>query len=107
MPVSSYTAARGPAPGLTEKRFGGTFARRDRARPRCLLNRPGSDMTGPRPSGDGPAGPRADAIGALRPLRFDQVHMDPAGLLGGWQNRNASATLPHCIEQLDAGGALD
>ena len=64
-------------------------------------------MTRPQTSGDGPASPTAQAISALRPLRVDQVRLDPAGLLGGWQDRNASATLPHCIEQLDASGALD
>jgi uncharacterized protein len=64
-------------------------------------------MTGPRPSSDGPACPTVHAIWALRPLRVDQMQLDPVGLLGSWQNRNASATLPHCIDRLDASGALD
>jgi DUF1680 family protein len=54
----------------------------------------------PRPTSDGPASPTERALGALRPLRLDQVRFG-AGLLGTWQRRNASATLPHCIRQLD------
>ena len=55
----------------------------------------------------GPAQPTADAIAALRPLRLDAVRLDGAGLLGQWQQRNAAATLPHCLEQLETSGALD
>ena len=54
---------------------------------------------------DGPVRPRAST--ALRPVPLDALRLDPAGLLGGWQRRNAAATLPHCIEQLDRSGALD
>jgi DUF1680 family protein len=64
-------------------------------------------MTGPRPSAGGPACPTGHAIRALHPLRVDEVRLDPAGLLGSWQHRNTEATLPHCIEKLDASGALD
>src|SRR5262245_53177993 len=64
-------------------------------------------MTQTRPSGDGPASPTAKAIRSLDPLRVDQVNLAPGGLLGGWQDRNAAATLPHVIKQLDASGALD
>jgi DUF1680 family protein len=42
----------------------------------------------------------------LRPLRADAVRLDPSGLLGAWQARNAAATLPHCIAQLDAYGNI-
>jgi len=54
----------------------------------------------------GPAAPTPSALAALRPLPFTAVRLDPAGLLGGWQERNASATLPHCIDQLTAYGNI-
>lgn len=55
----------------------------------------------------GPAAPTPEAIGALRPLGLTAVELDPNGLLGGWQQRNANATLPHCVEQLEVAGNLD
>jgi uncharacterized protein len=55
----------------------------------------------------GPASPTGRAVSALRPLGLDAVHLDPEGLLGGWQRRNATATLPHCVRQLDESGAMD
>jgi hypothetical protein len=55
----------------------------------------------------GPAEPTPRAIAALRPLCLDDVRLDPRGLLGEWQERNATATLPHCVERLEAGGNLD
>ena len=55
----------------------------------------------------GPAAPTSGAIGALRPLALDAVQLDPSGLLGGWQERNAAATLPHCVENLESAGNLD
>ena len=54
----------------------------------------------------GPAAPTPSALAALRPLPLTAVRLDPDGLLGGWQERNASATLPHCIDQLTAYGNL-
>jgi DUF1680 family protein len=54
----------------------------------------------------GPVAPTAAALGALAPLGLGDAQLDPAGLLGSWQVRNAAATLPHCIEQLDRTGAL-
>ena len=54
----------------------------------------------------GPVGPTEQARAALRPLTGDAVRLEPAGLLGGWQHRNAEATLPHCIAQLDTSGNL-
>ncbi|SNT47653.1 hypothetical protein SAMN05421812_1076 [Asanoa hainanensis] len=57
-------------------------------------------------AGPGPASPTGRATG-LRPLGLDAVRLDPAGLLGRWQLRNATATLPHCVRQLDESGALD
>jgi DUF1680 family protein len=55
---------------------------------------------------EGPAAPTPSALAALRPLPLDAVRLDPDGLLGGWQERNASATLPHCLDQLTAYGNL-
>jgi DUF1680 family protein len=43
----------------------------------------------------------------LRPLSLDSVSLSPSGQLGQWQARNAAATLPHCVAQLDRAGALD
>jgi DUF1680 family protein len=55
---------------------------------------------------EGPAAPTPSALAVLRPLPLDAVRLDPGGLLGGWQERNASATLPHCLDQLTAYGNL-
>ncbi|MDX3195327.1 glycoside hydrolase family 127 protein [Streptomyces sp. MN03-5084-2B] len=55
----------------------------------------------------GPVHPTAAARAALRPLFLGAATFAPDSLLGGWQARNASRTLPHCVEQLDAAGALD
>src|SRR5690348_15138044 len=52
-------------------------------------------------------GPVVPSSGALAPVDLDGVRLDPAGLLGSWQARNAAATLPHCIDQLDAHGNVD
>ncbi|MBB2947627.1 hypothetical protein FB565_007398 [Actinoplanes lutulentus] len=52
----------------------------------------------------GPVVPTADAIGKLHPA--SAVRLNPDGLLGGWQQRNIDATLPHCVTQLDAYGNL-
>lgn len=57
-----------------------------------------------------PLGPVAPAPGGrvvVRPLPLDAMRLDPAGLLGSWQERNSRATLPHCVSQLEAGGALN
>jgi DUF1680 family protein len=43
----------------------------------------------------------------VQPLGLDDVQLDPRGLLGSWQHRNASATVPHCTEQLERSGALE
>src|SRR6266702_178578 len=55
----------------------------------------------------GPVNPTPAAGVALRPLCLDDVTFAPDGLLGAWQRRNAVATLPHCVRQLDAAGAID
>ncbi|GAA3340696.1 glycoside hydrolase family 127 protein [Amorphoplanes nipponensis] len=54
----------------------------------------------------GPVAPTARALAALRPLPADAVRLEPTGLLGGWQARNAAATLPHCVDRLDTAGNL-
>jgi DUF1680 family protein len=61
-------------------------------------------MTSPYP---GPVAPTGQAIAALHPLPLSAVRLDPDGLAGGWQTRNAEATLPHCIDQLGTHGNLD
>ncbi|GAA4566773.1 glycoside hydrolase family 127 protein [Planotetraspora kaengkrachanensis] len=55
----------------------------------------------------GPTMPTSQAISALRPLPADAVRLSADGLLGGWQIRNADATLPHCISRLHTQGNLD
>ncbi|MEV6302540.1 beta-L-arabinofuranosidase domain-containing protein [Actinoplanes sp. NPDC051861] len=54
----------------------------------------------------GPVVPTPTALGRLRPLPASAVRLTPDGLLGGWQARNAGATLPHCVEQLGVHGNL-
>ena len=55
----------------------------------------------------GPVHPTDAADVALRPLCLDDVTFAPDSLLGAWQRRNAAATLPHCVGQLDTFGAID
>ncbi|WP_433199856.1 glycoside hydrolase family 127 protein [Dactylosporangium sp. CS-047395] len=54
----------------------------------------------------GPVVPTDRAISALRPLPASAVRLDPTGLLGAWQERNRTATLPHCVERLHEHGNL-
>ncbi|BCY14144.1 hypothetical protein L3i22_092320 [Actinoplanes sp. L3-i22] len=54
----------------------------------------------------GPVVPTARAVSALRPLPREAVTLRPESLFGGWQSRNAAATLPHCVAQLDSYGNL-
>ncbi|GAA3382134.1 glycoside hydrolase family 127 protein [Cryptosporangium minutisporangium] len=53
------------------------------------------------------AGPAAPTSGTLQPLDLTAVTLDPGGLLGAWQQRNSTATLPHCIDRLETSGAVD
>ena len=53
-----------------------------------------------------PAVPRA-AVGGQQPLDLRAVRLSERGPLGAWQRLNAEATIPHCIEQLEASGVLD
>jgi uncharacterized protein len=54
----------------------------------------------------GPVAPTAAARSALRPLPLPAVALTGAGMLAAWQRRSALATLPHCVDQLEASGAL-
>ncbi len=45
--------------------------------------------------------------GPRRPLAVPAVRLDRGSRLGAWQARNAAATIPHCIEQLEIAGNLD
>ena len=47
------------------------------------------------------------AASPRRPLAIAAVRLDPASRLGAWQLRNAAATIPHCIGQLEEAGNLD
>ncbi|MCZ2262760.1 glycoside hydrolase family 127 protein [Isoptericola sp. QY 916] len=42
-----------------------------------------------------------------RPLPAGAARLEPSGLLGRWQERNAAATVPHCLGALETSGALD
>src|SRR5262245_39185611 len=53
----------------------------------------------------GPVDPTSSAISALRPLPLSGVTFT-TGFLADWQRRNATASLPYCVGQLDAAGAL-
>ncbi|HEX4702394.1 MAG TPA: beta-L-arabinofuranosidase domain-containing protein, partial [Pseudonocardiaceae bacterium] len=61
-------------------------------------------MTQPFP---GPVHPTSTATAALRPLSLVDVTFAPGGLLGSWQRRNATRTLPYCLRQIEAAGAVD
>ncbi|GAB3805394.1 glycoside hydrolase family 127 protein [Micromonospora zhanjiangensis] len=54
----------------------------------------------------GPAAPTPSALATLHPLPLSAVRLHPDGLLGGWQERNATATLPHCVDRIGAHGNL-
>ena len=54
----------------------------------------------------GPVAPTGDARLRLRPLDSRAAALDPAGFLGRWQALNRSATIDHCIGQLETAGNL-
>ncbi len=56
--------------------------------------------------GDGPVHPTSTAISTLRPLGLSEVALSGDCDLGAWQQRNSANTMPHCIEQVLASGAL-
>ena len=49
---------------------------------------------------------RAGAHARLEPLPYGGVALDGAGMLGAWQALNRSATIDHCVAQLEAAGNL-
>jgi DUF1680 family protein len=55
----------------------------------------------------GPAAPTTSSAAVLRPLDFGAVQLDGRGWLGSWQALSRSATIDHCVAQLDASGNLD
>lgn len=56
-------------------------------------------------SGAGPVHPSPTASQVHRPLPHHAVVLDGAGWLGAWQQRNAAATLPHVLDQVERGEA--
>jgi DUF1680 family protein len=55
---------------------------------------------------DGPVHPTATAIAALRPLPLTDLIFAQDSFLGAWQRRSATRSLPYCVGQLDAAGAI-
>lgn len=56
--------------------------------------------------GDGPVSLTPSALGRWWPLRAQEVALAEGSTLGDWQVRNSAMTLPHCVEQVVAAGAL-
>ncbi|QNE23284.1 glycoside hydrolase family 127 protein [Kribbella qitaiheensis] len=52
----------------------------------------------------GPAAPRKHP--QLAPLPLSAVQLDPASLLGGRQELNAAATIPHCVDNIERTGVI-
>jgi DUF1680 family protein len=50
--------------------------------------------------------PTTQARTVLRPLPHDAVRLGSEGWLGRWQRLNRTATIPHCLEQLEVAGAI-
>jgi hypothetical protein len=59
-----------------------------------------------RAAGGGPVCPTGAALGRFRPLSLGDVTLTEGCELGDWQRRNSTMTLPHCIEQVRASGAV-
>ena len=55
--------------------------------------------------GGGPVAPTARARGEVLPLGHDATRLDPAGLLGGWQQRTLRATIPCVLDHVENGEA--
>ncbi len=66
----------------------------------------GTTVTAPARVFDGPVNPTSAAIGRLHPLGLSEVVLTGGGALGDWQGRNGAQTLPHCVEQVRASGAV-
>ncbi len=56
--------------------------------------------------GAGPVHPTTTATSRLRPLGLHEVTLSADCDLGAWQQRNSDKTLPHCVEQVVASGAV-
>jgi uncharacterized protein len=56
--------------------------------------------------GKGPVCPTGTALGRFQPLGLGDVVLAAGGELGDWQLRNSTKTLPHCVEQVRASGAV-
>ncbi|WP_020390488.1 beta-L-arabinofuranosidase domain-containing protein [Kribbella catacumbae] len=52
----------------------------------------------------GPAAPRR--LPRLAPLPLSAARLDPASLLGKWQELNAAATIPHCLANVRRTGVI-
>lgn len=55
-------------------------------------------------TGAGPAAPRRQTV--LRPLPLNSAEFDEDSFLGRWQQLNAEATIPHCVENVETSGVL-
>jgi DUF1680 family protein len=55
----------------------------------------------------GPIAPTANSTFAVFPLDRGRTVLAPDGFLGAWQELNAAATIPHCIEQLEVSGVMN
>lgn len=73
----------------------------------------GSDSTSEGPAeasapavGGGPVSPTSVALGRFWPLGLGEVVLAEGSAFGSWQRRNSTKTLPHCVEQVVASGAV-
>jgi DUF1680 family protein len=66
----------------------------------------GTATTAPSPLFEGPVNPTSAAIARLHPLGLSEVVLTGGGALGDWQRRNRAQTIPHCVEQVRASGAV-
>ncbi|GAA1715459.1 glycoside hydrolase family 127 protein [Kribbella yunnanensis] len=53
----------------------------------------------------GPAAPRRTPY--VAPLPLSAARLDPGSLLGSWQELNAAATIPHCLDNIRRTGVLE
>ena len=60
----------------------------------------------PNVAGDSPVSPTVGAIARFWPLGLREVALGAGCELGDWQRRNSVRTLPHCVEQVRAAGAV-
>jgi DUF1680 family protein len=57
------------------------------------------------PAAFGPVQPTSSAVQAQKPLPHRAIRLDEDGWLGAWQRRNAEATIPHVLDNLETGEA--